>query len=218
MIILVILLICLIAWVLSKTFSFLGTIITLSFLPSGIMRGFSHRMMDGSISNTIIPIIGGLFNYITVLIINIIDFFCWLISFIPLVNLLLYTIYRSPDFDLVLGVAHRNFISHSVLNPVFLVYVAIVAIVVRVISRIPENILGFIKSILLIIGLSFVGHLLADTMPAGWKGFAMIKIAFTEKPILTLPAIFSKLWLYLNAIFSGILVTKACDIKSSEDK
>lgn len=187
---------------------FIYNIFTLSFLPNAI------GMFDGNVSSYIIPIIGPtlgvVINYVVAVFINIFDFLLWLIYWIPGIRQVIQFVYTSPDmverflpwmFGGLSG--HRNFITHSVINPVFLVFLMITVILIKSISNMGLR--PVVKILCFVIGMSFVCHLLADTMPQAWIGFARIKVyLFTN--IFTLPKLLSKLWLYINAFLSfGIL-------------
>lgn len=183
------------------------SIFTLSFLPNAI------GIFDGEISTraTSIPILSNIIettlNYISVLFINIIDAILWFVYWIPGVKQVIDVIYTSPDVveKLIPDMldSHRNFITHSVLNPVFLVFI----IVSFTISKILKNteIGEIIAAILMIIGFVFACHLLADSMPKSWVGFSNIKVQIYTT-FFTLPPFLSKLWLYIN-VFLCIKLT-----------
>lgn len=190
--------------------SFLVSVFTLSFLPKAI------GMFDGNISTMAsnIPIISklveGIVNWISVIFINVIDFVLWFIYWIPGVKNIIKLIYTSPDLaekliSNMLG-SHRNFITHSILNPIFVVFIIITFIVCKTLNH--YEIGGVISSILMIIGLGFTCHLLADTMPKSWVGFANIKVQI-YKTLFVMPPWLGKVWLSVNAILSVILMFKA---------
>lgn len=194
------------------------SILTLSFLPHAL------GMFDGNVGSYSIPIIGQfievLINYFVAAFINLIDFFIWFINWIPGVNWIINFIYRSPDMverylpDIFGGLAgHRNFITHSILNPVFLVYLIICLIIIILVHK--TSISDLIKIILFFIGLTFVCHLLADTMPKSWRGTAHIKLFLFTK-FYTLPAFLSKLWLYMNAVLSFYALTYVTQISNTD--
>ena len=71
-------------------------------------------------------------NYFFAAIINLIDFALLFISWIPGLKNILDFMYRNPDIiekqiPFLFGGSkgHRNFITHSVFNPVFLIYIFI---------------------------------------------------------------------------------------------
>lgn len=197
-------LILLVIWVLKGISTFLYNLLTLSFLPDAL------GMFDGNVASYTIPIVGQtlgiVVNYLVAAFINLIDFCIWFINWIPGLNLIIKTVYTSPDMvermlPFIFGgqSGHRNFITHSVLNPVFLVFLIITFILTKLLSktRIRDGVIGIAS----LIGLTFVCHLLADTMPQSWIGFANIKFYLFIK-LFTLPPLLSKLWLYVNAVLS----------------
>lgn len=151
-------------------------------------------------------------NYFFAAIINLIDFFLLLISWIPILRKVLDHIYRNPDIlekqiPFLFGGSkgHRNFITHSVFNPIFLIYIFISSKLCVMFSLTPLNII--LRPLFFIIGLCFVCHLLCDTMPKHWKGFANIKVYFFTH-LLTFSPLTSKLWLYIGSFLSLSLLVK----------
>ena len=151
-------------------------------------------------------------NYIFAAIINLIDFFLLFISWIPSLRKLLDYIYRNADilekqFPFLFGGSkgHRNFITHSVFNPVFLIYVFISSKLCIMFELTPLN--NILRPLLFLIGMCFVCHLLCDTMPKHWKGFANIKI-YLFIHLLTFSPITSKAWLYIGSFLSFSLLCK----------
>lgn len=196
--------------VLGSIKSFFGNIFTLSFLPNAI------GMFDGNI-NTIasnIPIISklveGLFNWISVLFINVIDFGLWFIYWIPGVKQLIELIYTAPDLverimTDMLG-SHRNFITHSIFNPIFLIFIIVAFIICKIVNKFEIG--ELISVILMLIGFGFACHLLADTMPKSWVGFANIKVQIFAT-FFVMPPWLGKVWLLVNALFCIRFTVKA---------
>lgn len=185
------------------------TILNLGFLPAGL-----HIAKDISpVGVYVIPYIGALIevplHYFLTLWINIIDFICWIPSKIPGLNFLLEFIKKCPDKDLtthgvdpligMLGLTgHRNFITHSVLNPyIFLILLigTILYFVLGFVNKKIQEVLGICIAMCLFI---HSAHLFADCMPGQWIGGALIKSAF----IGTWNAFFSKAWLLIQGILS----------------
>lgn len=209
-IVIVILLIAIIGNVLGAIKSFLGSVITLSFLPNAI------GMFDGNIKTvaTHIPIIsevvGVTINWLSVIFINFIDFLLWFIYWIPGVKQIINIIYTSPDMvekliPSMLG-SHRNFITHSILNPIFLIFIIITFILCRILNNFEIG--KCISTILMLVGLTFACHLLADTMPKSWIGFANIKVQIFIT-LFAMPPWLGKLWLIGNAILCIVVTTIA---------
>lgn len=183
-------------------------ILTLSFLPSSL------EMFNGNPNSSTLKIKGIeiAINYFFAAIINLIDFFLLLISWIPILRKVLDYIYRNPDIlekqiPFLFGGSkgHRNFITHSVFNPIFLIYIFISSKLCVMFSLTPLNII--LRPLFFIIGLCFVCHLLCDTMPKHWKGFANIKVYFFTH-LLTFSPLTSKLWLYIGSFLSLSLLVK----------
>ena len=189
--------------------SALWSLFTLSFLPNGLY------FLNNTEPNTVaIPLLGGIFNYISILICNITDFFLWFISWIPGLSNLIKMVYRSPDLDLAFNLGHRNFITHSVINPVFIGFVVISAIIV-LITKHFKVLNSFLRILVFLTGMTFVCHLLADTMPKGWTGTAYIYFKLWSMNFPLRPAFLSLLWLYINSLFalcvSTFLLTVGAD-------
>lgn len=189
------------------------SILTLSFLPNGL------GIFDGEVTTYFIPIVGYIINCIVVAFINILDFIIWFIYWIPGVHTIIDLVHRAPDIDqlesfkLIFGQHHRNFITHSVLNPIFLLFLVLTFIIIK---SLKQSEVGIIVSILLfVIGLTFVGHLLADTMPGSWRGFSTIKVYFFVK-FFSLPGFLSKIWLYINSYLSVKALVKVTGITEGE--
>lgn len=152
-------------------------------------------------------------NYILAAIINIIDFLIFIISWIPNVKEFINFIYRSPDtlekkVHIVFGGSkgHRNFITHSVFNPIFIFYLFIASKICTLFSLTPLNII--VKPLFFIVGLCFTCHLLSDSMPKHWRGFANIKI-YLFVNLFSFSPFISKVWLYIGSFLSVILLFKA---------
>lgn len=217
-IILAILLIGLIVWITKGIFSLLFHVLTLDFLPGAL------DMFDGNVASYTIPVIGPtigiIVNYFIAAFINLVDFLVWFINWIPGLEKIIDIVYRSPDLvERALPIfgglgGHRNFITHSILNPVFLVFLLTSLILIKVLFN--TKIKNIIQPLLFIIGLTFVCHLLADTMPKAWLGTANIKI-FLSKNFFTLPPVLSKVWLYLNAGLSLSALVYFTDIHNIGD-
>ncbi len=198
----------------------INSILTLSFLPGAL------DIFDGKMDTlaTHIPIVSklveGFINWMSVLLINIIDFSLWLIHWIPGVSQVIDFIYVSPDiiermFPAILG-SHRNFITHSIFNPVFVIFL-IIFLVFALLSKYISP-LKIVTILMAFIGFAFVGHLLADTMPKAWVGFATIKVQVTNT-YFVMPPLMSKLWLQINAMVSIALMGKIIEISEiSEEK
>ncbi len=199
----------LISYILNSIGSFFISIFTLSFLPNAI------GMFDGKISTTAssIPILSklveGIINWISVIFINVVDFLLWFIYWIPGVKQIIELIYSSPDLverHIPMLNSHRNFITHSVFNPIFLTFIMVSFILCKILNKfeIGES----ISCILMVIGLGFACHLLADTMPKSWVGFANIKVQiFTT--FFVMPPWLGKLWLLFNAFLCIKLTYKS---------
>lgn len=185
----------------------LEKLLTLGFLPKAL------NMMDGNVTSYTIPIIGVVvevfLNWIAAIFINLIDFCLWLVNWIPGVRQIIAFVYRAPDaaehlFPQLFGMSHRNFITHSAINPIFLGFLLVGFILARAFPP--------LKVFVMLIGLSFVCHLLADTMPQAWQGTALIKV-YLFRGFFTLPRFFSKLWLYINVVIALGLVVGAADFR-----
>lgn len=189
-------------------------ILNLAFLPAGLDIA-ANTSMTGVYT---IPLIGAFIevplHYIFSLVINVVDFLCWFICKIPLIGNIIEFIEKCPDKDLTthgtdpiigfLGITgHRNFITHSVLNPYVIIFIVLSVILIFALGSLNE-VVGMIFRFLLFFGLlTFSCHLLADCMPSAWTGAALIRVKIFGLQIFTLNGFFSKLWLMLNAIVSG---------------
>ena len=149
-------------------------------------------------------------NYFFAALINLIDFALLFISWIPGLKNILDFMYRNPDIiekqiPFLFGGSkgHRNFITHSVFNPVFLRYIFISSKLCVIFSLTPLN--TILRPLLFLIGLCFVCHLLCDTMPKHWKGFANIKVYFFTH-LISFSPITSKAWLYIGSFLSFSLL------------
>lgn len=169
----------------------------LGFLPSGIKTATGHKLLYNT-DYTIVTLIPGIeviiFFFISLLC-NIIDFMLWFIAWIPGLKQLIAVIYSAPDIDLLFRTifhTHRNFITHSVLNPLLLIIL------------IPTFIFGkffkWLKNIACFVILLFMLHFFADAMPIKWAGFANIYIGIGPLKLFYLPPFLSKLWLMVNAL------------------
>lgn len=190
--------ICFLGWLLGGIFDIIGSIMTLDFLPKGV------NMLAGSkISTYSIPIIGGLINYLVWVLVNILDFIIWCVHWIPGVNSFIDIIYKCPDIDLpssnwdIFNSSHRNFITHSVLNPIFLIAMALCVLVTLVLPPIGV-------SFMVLACCAFSGHLLADTMPNAWVGTSFIQVKLWGVGF-HLGDWFSQIWLYINALLPLIV-------------
>ncbi|MGL5917051.1 MAG: hypothetical protein ACRCZC_05050 [Culicoidibacterales bacterium] len=174
--------------------------LTFGFLPMGL-----HIRKGTNIHSWRVPILGPLLNYATACCVNLIDSWLWLWLWLPGMKKFTLSVYRSPDtLERYLGFifgginGHRNFISHSVFNPVFLLIVwffgKMIALSPIRLLQIPLQLIGTTLC------LSFIAHLLADTLPKAWLGKALIKVFFLFH-FTTLSIKNSKLWLHLNVIF-----------------
>ena len=181
-------------------------ILTLSFLPSSL------EMFNGNPNSRTLKVKGLeiTLNYFFAALINLIDFALLFISWIPGLKNILDFMYRNPDIiekqiSFLFGGSkgHRNFITHSVFNPVFLIYIFISSKLCVIFSLTPLN--TILRPLLFLIGLCFVCHLLCDTMPKHWKGFANIKVYFFTH-LMSFSPITSKAWLYIGSFLSFSLL------------
>lgn len=187
---------------------FLKDIISLQFLPAAL------NMFNGNInSNTFkFKSIEVFINCISAGIINLIDFCLLSIIWIPHLKKFLNFIYRTPDtieksVSFLFGgnKGHRNFVTHSIFNPLFLGYLFLSSKICIIFSDMQLSII--FKYLLFLIGLCFPCHLLSDTMPNYWKGFANIKVyLFTN--LYTFRPLISKSWLYIGSFLSFMLLYK----------
>lgn len=98
------------------------SILTLSFLPSGL-----NMLKDSDMNTTAIPIIGVVINYFMVVFVNVVDFLIWIPNYIPGIHWLINLVYTAPDIDsgpnaFTFFGSHRSFFTHSVLNPILVGY------------------------------------------------------------------------------------------------
>lgn len=183
----------------------------LGFLPSGIEVATGHKLLyntDFRIT-TLIPFIEPLFCYIISIFCNLLDFCIWFIAWIPGVKQLIKIVYSLPDIDQKMTNIfpyHRNIITHSILNLGF-----ILIVVLSFISRIKSEISEIIGSIVFLFGLIFCLHLLADSMPLQWVGYAKIYIGLGSFKLCYLPGFLSKAWLIINAIAGLVILAKVSD-------
>lgn len=178
--------------------------IVFGFLPSGIEVATGHRLLHNTDYRivTLIPVIEPLICIIISAICNIFDFLIWFIAWIPGIKQLIALIYSLPDIDQIyrnIFPNHRNFITHSVLNPGF--------IVTMFIGFLLGKINDGLKIISIFIAMIFAVHLFADMMPLKWGGFANIYISIGSYKLLALPSFGSKLWLMSNGIIALRLST-----------
>ena len=172
-------------------------------------------MFNGNPNSTTIKSLKGIeisINYFFTALINLLDFLLLFIAWIPSIKKILNFIYRIPDIiekhiPFLFGGSkgHRNFITHSVFNPVFLAYIFVVNKICILFSATSLDII--FRTLFFIIGLCFTCHLLSDTMPKRWKGFANIKI-YLFVYFNTFGPLVSKIWLYIGAFLSIILMYK----------
>lgn len=179
--------------------------LTLGFLPMGL------RVRKGTnLHSWRIPIIGPLVNYVTACLVNIIDALLWCSFLLPGMRRICLFFYRCPDmseryFGFLLGGinGHRNFISHSVLNPFFLALIWCFTFLIQHSPFIWLTI--FLQLVASVIGLSFIVHLMADTLPKAWLGKALIKVIFIFH-FTTLSIGGSKTWLHTQALLGFVLL------------
>lgn len=167
----------------------------LGFLPSGIETATGHKLLYNTDYKqvTLIPVVEVLICYFISILCNLMDFMLWFIAWIPGLKQLIALIYAAPDMDLLFPSVfhlHRNFITHSVLNPLFLIS----GVLMVLLGRFFE----WIKAIFLFVALLFALHFLADAMPLKWVGFANIYVGLGSVKLFYLPPFLSKLWLLLN--------------------
>lgn len=210
-------------------------ILNLGFLPAGI--GIGEGIAETGVY--VLPFfLGSLIeiplHFLLTLWINIVDFACAILSVIPFVKELLYLVKVCPDLDLtthgidpVIGflglTGHRNFITHSVLNP-YILMIVLAGLVLYlfgfVIKRFLPGIGTFICSIAVVcVSMSLFihsAHLFADCMPKGWNGSALIKVHIGFIKFVLFP-ILSKLWLLVNGIFAMVLGCKFFGLLPQED-
>lgn len=180
----------------------------LGFLPSGVETATGHKALYHTDYKqvTLIPVVEVIIFYFVSIMCNIFDFFLWFIAWIPGIKQFIALIYVSPDIDLLFPEIfhmHRNFITHSVLNPVFLTAIALVILLGRFFE--------WIKAVFLLVAYLFILHLAADAMPLKWVGFAKIYIGIGNVHLFYLPPFLSKLWLLLNVVAVSWVTLKFID-------
>jgi|GEM_PF-2369059 len=177
-----------------------GTVLTLGFLPSGfeVITG-NPLLANINLLTAPIPILGILINWLLALFINTMDFVLWFFSWIPGYKEIIGVVASSHDLDLGPWANffshHRNFLSHSVLNPVFVVY----GIVAYGLSKIFRSPLRFILALPM---MGFGLGLLADSMPQAWTGFSLIKVSLFGFYMFALPGLLSWIWLIANGFIA----------------
>lgn len=178
--------------------------LTLGFLPTGL------QIRKGtSLHSWRIPVFDPFLNYFTACLINLIDALLWCSFWVPGVRPICFFFYRCPDmserylswfFGGING--HRNFISHSTFNPFFLVLIwsfrFLIEHTTSIWLQLPLQIIGTL------IGLSFIAHLMADTLPKAWLGKALIKVVFIFH-FKTFSIAGSKFWLHTQALLAFCL-------------
>lgn len=188
-------------------------VLNLGFLPAGLNLIENIRPLGVYTIPLIGPIIEVPLHFLMTLWINIVDFVCWILCKIPFLNMELTFIKGCPDLDLtthgtdeligVLGLTgHRNFITHSILNPYIVIIVAIGFILYFITGIFSKKIQNFIASCVITCLCIHSAHLFADCMPRAWEGGALIKVKIFEISILKFNGFFSKLWLLGNGIFT----------------
>lgn len=214
-----------ILWLIESIIAAFLKFISLSWLPSGINLIAHHRLFDGNIHiDPVIPVIGSIIDYLAAMFINLVDLALYPIAAIPGLKVILYRLYSSPDWDLPMPNAwavfhfypyftHRSFFSHSVLNPMFILYILALFAIVCVILKLISN--GVVRGICIYIstaiGLSFPCHLLADSMPQAWAGSAFINFKIMGFGFASGQGM-SELWLYLNAFLAIFAICKVLEV------
>lgn len=194
--------------ILRYLFEAFTSFITLQWMPSGIYQLKGHDLFDGNIHvDPVIPLIGSIIDYIVAAIINLVDFMLYPLAFIPGINNILHLVYTSPDLDLAFNevLQHRSFLSHSVLNPVFLGFILIGTAIFFLLRVLPKQVTYIYMFIFLGIALSFPCHLLSDTMPKAWQGAAYVNFKLFGVGFSIASQAISELWLYANAAASAFL-------------
>ena len=188
-------------------------ILNLGFLPSGLDIDNNIKV----IGTYTIPFLGSVIevplHFFMTLWINIVDFVCWIPSKIPILREVLYLVKVCPDLDLTthgtdlligtLGLTgHRNFITHSVLNPyillIFFTGIILYFFLHCINSEICKWIGDAIRGILVLVFLIHSAHLFADCMPQKWTGASLIKVYAFNIRFIILNGFLSKCWLMLN--------------------
>ena len=183
--------------------------IVLGFLPSGIEVATGNRLLHNTDYRvvTLIPVLEPFICIIISAICNIFDFLLWFIAWIPGIKQIIALIYSLPDIDQIfrnIFPNHRNFITHSVLNPGFIITILIGFIL----GKINES----FKAITFLIASIFAVHFFADMMPLKWGGVANIYIGIGSYRLFALPSFLSKAWLMGN----GILALHIASLVSDE--
>lgn len=185
--------------------------LTFAFLPSKLKIRKATNIYTWNI-----PILGPLLNYTTACIINMIDATIWLFQWIPGFLFIAKILYHTADsleryLSWFLGgiSGHRNFISHSCINPIYLGFLFLSHIILQTISF--HSIRIIVQFLCFLLSLTFIAHLLADTLPKAWIGKALIKIVFIFH-FSTLSIGKSKAWLHINAILAFIFSLYALNI------
>lgn len=174
----------------------------LGFLPSGMKTATGNKILYNTDYRVyaLIPVVEPLFGWFISALCNIFDFFLWFITWVPGIKQVTGFIYSLPDMDqhaVKIFCNHRNFITHSVLNPGFII-ITLFSFILSKIGKCKE--LG--ECILGLSALIFSLHFFADSMPLDWKGFALIHISILKRNLFTLPPLLSKIWLILNAFLA----------------
>ncbi len=196
--------ICVFGWLVGGIIDITSSILTLDFLPKGV-----NMLADSKMSTYSIPIIGFLINYLVWVFVNILDFIIWCVHWIPGVDFYIDVIYACPDIDLpntswgIFKASHRNFITHSVLNPIFIIAIILCGLISFILP--PVGII-----LIMLTCLTFSGHLLADTMPNAWVGTSFIQVKLWGAGF-HLGEWFSQIWLYINALMPIIVGVSASE-------
>lgn len=237
LIVIIIMAICFaIALIRTAVWALFFRVLNLGFLPAGI--GIAEGIAETGVY--VLPsFLGQLvevpLHFFLTLWINIIDFVCAILSLIPFGKELLLMVKVCPDLDLTthgtdpiigfLGLTgHRNFITHSVLNP-YILLIVLSGIVIYCIGRLIRIIFPKIGSVICGIAVACVGmsllilsaHLFADCMPKKWTGAALIRvhIAFIK---FTLFPIMSKIWLLVNGVLSAVFGVKVIGVLTKDNE
>ncbi len=214
-----------------KLFKFIGQLLTLGILPGayGLTEG---TYITGNHTVWIIGwLINPIINYFIEIFLNLMDFVFLLTIWIPYIGDFQTILYLAPDIDQMnynaiyeflyplIGSSHRNWLTHSVLNPYFIAFI-IISFIIAFISQFIPVVKYIVAFIIFIIGFSFICHLLADTMPKGWgkdsrNNFANIHFRFWFIKF-QMNGFFSKLWLYINIFIGGAGVLKSVETAAAD--